>query len=98
MENKTNSFKEMSIFEFSKLNNVDKTLYMFHFQATKLDSYFEDDTLVYVYFCANFFIEVKINNRTSFYEIIPFKRGFNLNKNVPVTPLKKEVITYGKAA
>jgi len=41
MEKQTTLTKEISIFEFAKLNNVEKTLYMFRFGAKILDKFTE---------------------------------------------------------
>ncbi len=97
MENTVSLTKEISIFEFAKLSNVEKTLYMFRFNAAILDSFTENDLAVIIYSCSNFFVEIRMDAKSSFYEIIPFKRGFEKTKNTAASQ-KNNALEYENAA
>lgn len=71
----------MTIQEFTKLSFAEKTEILKN-EAKLIDQYMDNDHLIHNYQYSNFFVEATINLETeTITEIIPFKRGFLLDRS-----------------
>jgi hypothetical protein len=73
--------ENMNIREFTKLDLLEKA-YLLKHVAILIDSYMDNGNLIKVYTLNGFFVEATINpwNET-IVDIIPFRRGFVIDKN-----------------
>lgn len=84
----------MTIREFTKLDFLEKT-YLLKNMATLIDNYVDNGNLVYIYSLSDFFVEATINpvNETII-DMIPYKRGFLINKSYLYNHLKQNMLSY----
>lgn len=88
----------MTIFEFAKQDHEEKITEL-KYEAVLLDTYMDNKNRVSIYYLHNFFVEVLTNlTEGTLIDIIPYKRGFKLNKHELHNLKKKNAFYFNMAA
>lgn len=86
--------KTMNIREFTKLDLLEKT-YLLKSAAMLIDTYMDNGHLVKVYTLNGFFVETTINPwDETIIDIIPYKRGFMIDKNFLFNSMPQNMHPY----
>ena len=84
--------------EFAKLDFLEKA-YLLKNMATFIDSYIDNGYLIKIYSLNDFFVEATINPiDETILEMIPYKRGFMINKNYLYNHLRQNILSYVQVA
>lgn len=88
----------MTIREFTKLDSLEKA-YLLKNMATLIDSYIDNGLLIYIYSVSDFFVEATVNpiNETIL-DMVPYKRGFMINKSYLYNHLRQNFLSYVQVA
>jgi len=88
----------MTLYEFAKLHREEKITELKH-EAVLLDKYPDNKNRVSIYYLHDFFVEVYTNlTEGTLIDIIPYKRGFKLNKHELHNLKKKNALLFNMAA
>jgi hypothetical protein len=91
LKSKNNFCDALNIYDFAKLN-INEKLVTLKNNGLLFDYYIEKDILVNLYFMHNFFIEERVlKGNHQLLDIIPFKRGFQLNTEFQITKFAKTI-------
>ena len=75
-------FTTMTINDFAKLDFLKKMI-LIECQATLIDTYPDNSSIIKAYALNDFFVEVNVNTKSRFItDIIPYKRGFQFSNSV----------------
>ena len=84
----------MNMRDFNRLDFLEKA-YLLKHAAILIDSYIDNGNLVKVYSLNNFFIEATINPwDETVIDIIPYKRGFMVDKNYLFNSFRQNIHPY----
>ena len=85
----------MNIYDYAKLPGAEKEL-LLREEGLFLEKYSDGNNIVFVYYLDGFFIELT-TKEGNIIDLIPFKRGYKLNKT-KLHEIEKRNLLYGMAA